>query len=244
LQAPEGVLKGDGNDSLPANSEGGLEVPATAPTVLARLTTGDPLLLESRCGKGTVITMTTGLDRTWNDLPTRSDYVPFLHEAIFATVSGRNQRNVDAGQPLVAQIVVDAVIPPSAEDYQFVSPAKDELMPTGTALDATLQLTTQETLIPGPYQLTPVDEAKPIDRFVVNYDIRENDADELTADDRAKLITNERLQFADSLDDLAQRMYGDESRAELWALLMFAFMAMLLVEFWMTRRIVERGYGE
>ena len=76
----------------------------SAPLILAALSTGDPLLLESRCGDGFVLVMTTTLDRSWNDLPTRSDFVPFLHEAVFHTASSHSHRNVDFGEPLIARL--------------------------------------------------------------------------------------------------------------------------------------------
>jgi Aerotolerance regulator N-terminal/von Willebrand factor type A domain len=216
------------------------------PVVLARLNSGDPLLLQSQCGKGTVVVMTSTLDRDWNDLPAKADYVPFLHEAIFAVMSGVNQRNLLAGQPLVTQVPIEAGVDAAAGAYKFLDPSEQRLPAETRERDSVLQLRTDNTLLSGQYQLlrTTDDEDLAIDRFVVNYDHREDNADELTRDDHAKLITNDRLRFSESLEDLAQRMYGDESRAELWAILMFAFLALLTTEVWMTRRIVKRGYGE
>jgi hypothetical protein len=216
----------------------------TEPTILARLSSSDPLLLQVQCGKGTVLIMTSTLDRSWNDLPTRSDYVPFLHEALFAAVSSVNQRNLLIGQPLIAEVPADEQITDAAARWYITAPANRRLTCEVTMGDPGIQLATRETLIPGLYQLHDDQQQAVVDSFIINYDPRENDAEELSDNDRARLITNDRLRFSDSLQDLAQQMYGDESRAELWAALMFTFLALLTVEVWMTRRIVQRGYGD
>jgi hypothetical protein len=90
----------------------------SAPLILATLSIGDPLLLESRCGDGFILVITTSLDRSWNDLPTRSDFVPFLYEAVFHAASSRSHRNVDFGEPLIARLqrtILDDVRPDTVE---------------------------------------------------------------------------------------------------------------------------------
>lgn len=240
--------------------------------VLAQLTSGDPLLIQSACGEGSVLLMTSSLSRRWNDLPTRADYVPFLHEAVFQAAASRIRRNVDAGTPLIGQLP-DAgapglpATPPqatqtaaAADSARYRSPAGVLLTPvTSTPATSTsagpAQAVLTDTGLPGIYDLLAVSgepgpdaaaaapAGQPLDRFVVNYDHTEDDLAELTADDRARLIVNDRLRFADSLDDLQRRMFGTESRTELWAGLLFLFLTLLLAEVWLTRRMVLRGHG-
>ena len=81
------------------------------------------------------------------------------------------------------------------------------------------------------------------DAFVVNYDHSEDDLTQLTDDDRARLVTNDRVRFSSSLEDLAKRMYGAESVAELWAVLLTLFLLFLVAELFLTRRAIRKGYG-
>lgn len=245
-----------------------------APLVLAALSTGDPLLLESRCGDGCVLVMTTTLDRTWNDLPTRSDFVPFLHEAVFHAASSRSHRNVDFGEPLIARLqrtsTSDAQPGPAVSDESqersaaesaeisvtFVAPGglkSDVRVATqktsmvekqARSQDATAVFT--NTFAPGVYtMLRESDAAFPEqnEAFVVNYDHSEDDLTQLTADDKARLVTNDRVRFSTSLEDLTKRMYGDESIAELWAVLLTLFLMFLVAELFLTRRAIRTGYG-
>lgn len=246
----------------------------SAPLILAYLSTGDPLLLESRCGDGFVLVMTTSLDRSWNDLPTRSDFVPFLHEAIFHAASSRSHRNVDFGEPLIARVqrtIVSVVTPqsgdsqpgaidstqePTAETATIVAPGgiitqipitaanSNTVRRTSTLSEATAVFS--DTFTPGVYAMAKEANAEypeQHDGFVVNYDHSEDDLTQLAADDKARLATNDRIRFSSSLDDLAQRMYGDESVTELWAVLLTLFLIFLFIELLLTRRAIRKGYG-
>ncbi len=254
---------------------GGVTPPLTsAPLVLAALSTGDPLLLESRCGDGFVLVLTTTLDRSWNDLPTRSDFVPFLHEAVFHAASSRSHRNVDFGEPLMARL---QRTDNSDRQPEPVGPAEAELQTAANPEDAMVTFVTPggrtteirlaaenarsvgkptepraasavftDTFAPGIYAMTRhADAAFPeyTDRFVVNYDHAEDDLTQLTDNDRARLATNDRIRFSSSLEDLTKRMYGDESIAELWAVLLTLFLLFLVAELFLTRRALQKGYG-
>ena len=247
---------------------------ASAPLALAALSTGDPLLLESRCGDGFVLVMTTTLDRTWNDLPTRSDFVPFLHEAVFHVASSRSHRNVDFGEPLIARLEQTIVASPAsepagsdrAERGSVAEPADESVTfkapgglttEVGVATENALSQAKQSkrrdvvavftnTFAPGVYTMAREADAvfpEQVDAFVVNYDHLEDDLTQLTADDKARLVTNDRIRFSSSLDDLAKRMYGAESIAELWAVLLTLFLLFLVAELFLTRRAIRKGYG-
>ncbi len=246
----------------------------SAPLVLAALSTSDPLLLESRCGDGFVLVMTTTLDRTWNDLPTRSDFVPFLHEAVFHAASSRSHRNVDFGEPLIARlqrtIISEEQTEPAGFDQAGEQPAAESadefvtfVAPGGMTSEVRVatqnsrfvekQTTPREasavftnTFAPGVYAMArEADAAFPeqVDAFVVNYDHSEDDLTQLTADDKARLVTNDRIRFSSSLEDLTKRMYGAESIAELWAVLLTLFLVFLVAELLLTRRAIRKGYG-
>jgi hypothetical protein len=224
------------------------------PIVLAQLSTGDPLILQSRHQDGIVLVVTTTLNRQWNDLPTRSDFVPFLHEAVFHVASARSHRNVSFAEPLVVRVPAAKPAPDAPEKADTASTEATIVFtaPDGSEAPVTARPETQalvavqgNTFAPGVYRSTFAnDNAEPVrDAYVVNYDHAEDNLAQLTADDKARLATNDRVRFSSSLDDLTKRMYGDESVTELWAILMTAFLLFLITELLLTRRAIRKGYG-
>ena len=106
--------------------------------------------------------------------------------------------------------------------------------------------TLPSTRIPGVYRLVDpsVPDATPIDQFVVNYDHAEDDPAELDDADRGRLKRNDRMVFVDSVESLRKQMYGDESYSELWSGMLWLFLALLLFEVWMTRKLVMQGHAD
>ena len=232
---PEGELNEPGN-AVPT---------APTPVTVAQLSSGDPLLLQVPYGQGSVLLMTSNIDAAWNGLPTRPDYVPFLHEALFQMASSRTRRNVGFGEPLTT------IFPKNTDDredaeFRFTGPFDFSRDAVTTGNDREWIVRLPDTRLPGNYELRPDQnlEEKPIDSFVVNYDHAEDDPAELVADDHARLIVNNRMTFVESMEHLRKQMYGEESRSELWGLLLFVFLGILMLEVWMTRRLVLRGHAD
>ncbi len=214
---------------------------------LAQLTPGDPLLLSVSNGQGTVLLLTTTLDTRWNNLPARPDYVPFIHEAIFQMASSKVRRNVSFGEPLLTSVPSPAADAPG-QTLEFRAPFDRRLDAEVANAANEIIAVLPKTTLPGVYELRAVsndraDAGRPVDSFVVNYNHSEDDPAELSDDDRSRLTLRNRMTFVDSTETLAKKMYGDESRSELWTLLMFSFLGMLVLELWMTRRLVQRGHG-
>ncbi len=286
----------------PVATPGTAPAPSTAitpgqPVVLAQLTSGDPLIIELPVGEGTVTVLTTALDRSGSDLPTRSDFVPFLHEAVFRLVSSRSRLNVDCGDPLLvqqsavmddvsaapataagaAEAAVAASPPPADAPGTPAGPAASPATPTSPAPETspapapaasrtppefrwTLPGGTQrsttavregalwigtltDSLVPGIYATTLDVPESAEDQLVVNYDHAEDQFVPLSPDDIARLATNDRVRFTESLSELTERMYGGESVTELWALLLTLFLISLVIELLLTRRAILKGYG-
>ncbi len=215
------------------------------PVAVAQLTSGDPMLLQVQCGRGRVLLMTSNIDAAWNGLPTRPDYVPFLHEALFQMASSRTRRNVGFGEQLTT------VMPQTTDEtefgeLQFAGPFDFTAPAVVTENDREYLVQLPGTRLPGIYELRRDQDAaaKPMDSFVVNYDHAEDNPAELVADDHARLIVNNRMTFVESMESLRKQMYADESRSELWGFLLFVFLGMLMLEVWMTRRLVQRGHAD
>ncbi|MEY3175838.1 MAG: hypothetical protein RLZZ436_3752 [Planctomycetota bacterium] len=262
------------------------------PVVLAQLTSGDPLVLEVPVGDGTVIVLSAALDRSGSDLPTRSDFVPFLHEAVFRLASSRSRLNVACGDPLLVQRsavtaeAAEAAVPaaasaagdsaaastpatpatpadpaaagtepPAAEpvqatviseeppDFLWTLPGGTEQTTTATREGSLWIGTLTDSLVPGLYSTRMDGPDGRLDQLVVNYDHAEDQFVPLSPDDTARLATNDRVRFTESLTELAERMYGGESVTELWAVLLTLFLISLVLELLLTRRAILRGYG-
>ncbi|MCA9061798.1 MAG: BatA and WFA domain-containing protein [Planctomycetaceae bacterium] len=255
LDMPEGSKRSPVALDTDAEHEARTQIPR--PVVMAKLTNGEPLLLHVPCGDGQVLLMTSSLSRRWNELPLNGDFVPFLHEAVFSVARNSAARNLPFGMPLVIDYpgrsgVLARIDPadnalPSADGFEFE-------LADGTRVPATLSgspdrpaLSTNDTFLPGRCRLlfaSGDDHQAPsiVDQFVIGYDHAEDDASELNDHDRATLLDENRMRFTTSTQDLARKMFGDESRTELWTMLMAGFLIVLISEVWMTRRMVHRGY--
>jgi hypothetical protein len=216
----------------------------TSAIVAARLTTNDPLVLTRRFGRGGVVLLTSSLAADWSTLPARPDYVALLHEIVFHLAAGKAVCNVEAGEPLLWPVPVDADI----DQYTFEGPDNTELEPRLTGNELTHLLRLDDTHRPGVYALhrhRPDGDTGAASRpeyFVVNFDRSESDLAPLSDEDRAFLQENDRMAFADTLDELKTGLFADDSRSEIWHLLLLAFLGMLIGEVLMTRRLVRGGH--
>ena len=77
-------------------------------TVMARLDTGEPLMVERAFGDGVVVQLATAADADWSDLPMRPIFVPFVQQLV-STMASRISppRNIATGDPAVALIPPD-----------------------------------------------------------------------------------------------------------------------------------------
>ncbi len=214
------------------------------PVVLARLNSGDPLLLETRYGAGRVLLLTTSLDRAWTDLPARADFVPFLHESVFHLAAARQQRNLGVGEPLVLRL-------PAASAQGDVSQSAAVVFnrPDGSEAEAALSRVSAgvnavlaDTSVPGVYRGRHSGSAGE-ELFAVNYDSSEDSFGMRSTEDEQVLSRNGGIQFVQTADELSPAMYGSEANVELWALLMLGFLVLLLLEGYATSRVVGGGNG-
>ncbi|MGZ0162807.1 MAG: BatA domain-containing protein [Planctomycetales bacterium] len=205
---------------------------------------GDAFLLSRPFGRGRVAMMTSTLDADWTTLPARPDYVAFLHEWIFQLASGRVTRNVDTGSPLLFPI-------PQEDDpanWVFINPDGEELEALAAGDELRPMVRLDQTHLPGTYRLrkrpTANEDANPANDefFVVNFDRTESELTPLTDELWAELTDEERLHRIETPEELFESLESEASRIELWHLLLLAFVAILIGEVFMTRRLVQGGH--
>ena len=231
-QEPGGAATSDPQPSL-----------GTAVTI-AKLTNGDPWLVTRRYGRGTTAVLTSPLDADWNTLPAKQDYVPWLHELLFALASPTTSRNVDVGTPLSLNIAPQM----NLADFEFLAPNNAPLAATLIDDDFQPGARLDSATLPGVYRFTAKAHAgqpSPTDElFVTNFDRGESDLTPLTDDQCATLAGTDRLTFVTDLAQLQRQMFADGSRTELWWLLLYGFLAFLAFEVWLTRRMLNGATRE
>ena len=234
---------GERNEPLDSTSPATEETTFGSPIVEARLTTGDPLLVTRRYGYGTTAVLTSSIDADWSTLPAKQDYVPFLYELLFSLATPTASRNVGVDSPLILSVSKDL----KADDFHFVNPVNKSY--PAEKFDDPFQPTVRlrSTRVPGIYRfLRKVPKANEVNRpeyFVVNFDRSESDVTPLDEAQREQLSSDDRLTFVNDLPDLRKNMFAESSRTEIWWLLLYVFVGSLALETWMTRRMVQGGYG-
>jgi hypothetical protein len=213
--------------------------------VAARLTNGDPLIVTRRYGRGDVGLLTSTIDADWNTLPTKPDYVAFLHELVFRLASARSSRNVETGTPLVLSIE-----PGDTEaNWTVVDPEDNESTPVKAGDELNPAIRFDGTWLPGVYEFRRTNPGGNVggavpqsEVFVVNFDRSESDLEPLADERWGELTGEERLRRINEPGELFSAIQSDSARVEIWQLLLFVFLAILVGEVLMTRRLVQGGH--
>ena len=216
--------------------------------VAAKLSIGDPLIVQRKFGRGEVAVFASTLDADWSTLPAKPDYVTFLHELIFRLASSRSPRNLDVGTPIAMSIPRDE----SADDWVALSPRGEELaiVTAGNELQPLVRV--DDTSMPGVYRLRRRDAADqqvrvaaaPDDElFVANSDRDESDLTPLSDERWAELIAEDRFRVIETPDDLLGSVREESARVEIWFGLLLIFVLFLVGEVLLTRRLVQGGHS-
>ncbi|MEO2016587.1 MAG: VWA domain-containing protein [Fuerstiella sp.] len=121
------------NRSMILTSVAADEQPPTVSTsdaiVMARLDSGDPLLVEKTLGDGVVVQMATACDADWSDLPMRPFYVPLMQQIVTTMATQLTPpRNIQTGETAVA-LFADGMVTDTAQPNPSasVTNAKDSI---------------------------------------------------------------------------------------------------------------------
>ncbi|MFM9960415.1 MAG: BatA domain-containing protein [Planctomycetaceae bacterium] len=236
--------------------------------VLARLQTGAPYLIGGQFGRGNVMLLTSPLDADWNTLLAKPDFVAFVHEWLFQLASRRGERNVVVGQPLVGSLppLKEPADAGATTGFVFEGPDGEPRAAKLSGEASSPLLLLDDTSLPGVYSLRrqePADEPrlsgkavtpetnKPAppraapgrELFVVNADRAESNLTPLSAEQIALITAEERLQFIREGREIQAAASSELPRHELWQLLFLAFLALLVGEVLMTRKLVRGGHA-
>lgn len=203
-----------------------------AATTVARLTSGDPFLVEGSFGKGRVLLCPVPLDDSWGtnlQNGTEVQEFPLLaHELVYYLAGARAVAyNLVPGQPLVYQPVQDEPL-----GTVVVQP------PYGEAKQLTARqwpLVYDDTREPGPYRLTTPGGHTVY--YVVQPDPRETDDLALSKDEDCRRVAD--IVPLEYVEEPGQVFASPARVRELWWWLMLGVVGLLCTEVWMTRRIAK-----
>ncbi|WP_339910500.1 BatA domain-containing protein [Symmachiella dynata] len=212
--------------------------------VPVRFVSGDALLLSSPVGRGRVMLLSTPLDDDGSNLPTKSVYVALLHEMLFYLAAAEEfSLNVNVGEPLLQPLIDEA----AEAEIRVTRPDGTTATPEIGGEPPLIRY--DDTSAPGVYELEQPRrnrsgrDSSVATRFVVNFDRGERDLTPLSVTEIEELSADGRITFVDLPDDLETQLLTDDSRTELWQLLVVLVFALLCLEIWMTRRLVQGGHA-
>lgn len=203
-------------------------------SVLARLDTGDPLLLERRFGEGVVIQLATSVDADWNDLPLRPFYVPLMQQLVTTMASGlMPPRNIATGDQAVA--ILNGAEPGSTLSM---------LTPDGSR--RTLQTVTQgkaelarfdRTQRPGVYAMSlPSTETI---HFVAETSRSESDLATLNETSLKSLSESLGSTMVKSSDEYLQQDQLRRHGQEIWRYVLMGFLCLMVLELVLQQRFAR-----
>lgn len=223
------------------------DIEFSTPIVAAQLEGNDALLITRKFGQGSVMLHTTPMDAAsqWNTLGVRQHtFVPLIYEMVFHLATPGVSHNVETGMPLMVEVPADLKF----EEYLFETPGNNERPAARQSTDEDRVFARlNETELPGLYtfrhktQPTPPG-SHPVERFVANFDRSESDLTPLTEEQQELLTSDNQTAFITGVDNLMDNLVDDSQRAELFRYLMVLFLAILVFEVVMTRRLVQGGH--
>ncbi len=214
--------------------------PRDKASVIARLDTGDPWIVERPHGRGRVVMIASALDAEAGTLPVNPDFVPLMHELILHLGAGTSASpSVRPGEPITFDLA--GVKVPAETTLSLLIPDGTTIrVPTIQSGEST-RVKHADTSEPGVYRLTRPNPPGGFAYALVSSDPREGDPTPLEPAEAAKLSEGWPLAFESDPAKLPTLIAkgGGSPRHEVWRGLIFAALGGLCLEVWMTRRMAR-----
>ena len=214
--------------------------PASGASVVARLDTGDPWLVERPSGKGRVAMLAAAVDAEGGTLPVNPDFVPFAHELIaHLAVGAEGPKPTRPGEPL--DFLLDPAPPPDVTTLTLTTPSGSKVKRPVERVGGSARVRFADTGEPGIYRLALPGSARFAYAAVVG-DGRDDDPAPLEAPEKDALAKGWPLAFDADPASLADHVLEADlaRRREGWRGLILLALAGLCVEVWLTRRMARR----
>ncbi len=211
----------------------GVEVDESDPSVsvVSRTSDGSPWLLERRYGKGTVYLVTVPCDADWSNFPLRPEYLPLLHKLIY-TATGGSTHVLEVNDP------IERDLEPGELGSEVIVRRPGE---EGEAerLRGTKVLSFDRTGRAGIYTI----EFRKGGRrsycyYAFNPPREESRLEKATPDDVRDLLKGIPVEFSSGVP--GRRQASAPGGREIWRLLLFGVLALVVTETWLAREMGGR----
>jgi len=200
--------------------------------VIARYDTGDPMIIERKTGRGTILVYTSTFNTDWSDFPVHEIYLPFLYQLAGYTIMREKQRahyTVGESVPLEGEQGDEWVVS-APGDRMF----KVEIDESGNGLFRLTDMPGNYTAVMGPGRVA----------FSVNVDVRESELETRDIEEAVALIVRpsdreEFGHFAGAAIDVDEQ----EKEQKLWRYIVIALIVLFAFETWYANRRVPVKSG-
>lgn len=216
-------------DEVPASAES-----ARRPVVMARLNSGDPLLVAGEFENGLVMQCATGADLEWSNLPTRGFYLPLVQQLVtFLAARVNPPRNVETGDPLIAFLQRDLAF----SKLTLTDPADEKHTVEVAVRDRWAMFEYEATQRPGLYTLTVAD-GNPL-HFAVNAPRSESQLEPLGKPELQRLATTLQAEVVGSADEFLAKDSARRNGQEIWHLLLLLTALAFVAEIYLEQRFAR-----
>ena len=210
-------------------------------TVLARLETGDPLIVEKKIGEGVVLFLGTSIDTDWTNLPARSCYLPLAQQlASYLADQVTPPRNLLSGSAITHYLPENQ----AGENFQLTLPNGQIRTLTANKRGKKALIEFTNTRLPGIYKLKSGNNE--VVHFAVGASSSESRLERLSKEE----ITEKTIGLAETVDIIdgtnnnplaAYRKLDSERKfgRETWKILLVAVLGLILLEI-----ILQRNFGK
>ena len=202
--------------------------------VMARLETGDPLIVERRLGAGVVVQVATACDADWSTLPMQPSFLPLMQQLVTTmALQVMPSWNIDTGEPLIALLPGDSAGLPLA----LTSPdgARHTVRSFARGNQSVVQF--DRTGQPGVYSLAGPD-GKPI-HFVAQAPRSESDLRQLAPEEIAAVAEELDADVVESALEFLQLEHKRRHGREIWRFLLMALLALMFIELSLQQRFAR-----
>ena len=202
--------------------------------VMARLETGDPLIVEHRLGSGVVVQVATACDADWSTLPMQPSFLPLVQQLVTTmALQVTPSRNLETGDPLVALFPESSAGAP----LNLTSPdgTRHTVRPSVQGARSVVQF--DRTGQPGLYTLVGID-ARPI-HFVAQAPRSESNLRRLTSEEVAEVAEQFDADLVDSAQEFLEIEHKRRHGREIWRYLLLALLMLMFAELSLQQRFAR-----
>jgi hypothetical protein len=205
-------------------------------TVLARLASGDPFLIEHKLGEGRIIFCPTACDADWGNLPMRPAYVPFIQQLVtYLASTVYPPRNVEIGGELAAFLLPDR----AGTELSVTLPDGSKKKITAAAKGPRAVASFPNADRPGLYVMEG--KALPPTHFVVNTSREESDLATLDDKELAEVAAAFEADVVKSADEYHAVQRERRNGREVWRYVFAGALALMLLEMILEQRFARRA---